>query len=252
MLVLNGVCKMRRLAGGDRLEVLKGLAFRARAGRPACLLGPSGCGKSTILRLINRLEDPDAGTILVGGRDVREVPVLQLRRQVGLVLQKPFLFAGTVYENAVAAHRYAGRTLPDHDDPALARLMDLVRLGDGLLKRRSTELSVGQQQRVAIVRALLPGPRLLLMDEPTAALDVRTADELMGMLGDLIEETGPTVLAATHDLAAARRMGGLVLFVDGGRVVEEGAAADLLDHPRSAELRNFLMMAEDDGAAGGA
>ena len=251
MLQVESIVKSRTLAGGETIRVLSGVSFSVAAGRVACILGPSGGGKSTMLRLVNRLEDPDEGRIALEGTDVREIPVLDLRRRVGFVPQKSTLFEGTVYENVIAAYAYAKKTPPAQDDERLGRLMDLVRLERSILARRSRELSGGQQQRVSVIRTLLPGPQILLMDEPTASLDPRTADQFVGELRALLAETQTTVLIATHDLAAARRIADDVLFLDGGRIVEQGETRSLLDDPRTGELRAFLQVAEREAGAPG-
>ena len=193
--------------------VLHDLSARVAEGA-TCVAGPSGSGKSTLLRLLNRLADPESGRVLYRGRDVRELDVLGLRREVCLVPQLPALLEGTVAENVVFGARLAGR-------PAdVERALDLAGLAAGFADRAADRLSVGEQQRVMLARALALRPAVLLLDEPTSALDADTRDAVEATLLELRERLSLSYVLVTHDLAQAERLADSVLRLEGGRAVE--------------------------------
>ena len=179
--------------------VLRELTLAIDAGA-TCVAGPSGAGKSTLLRLLNRLADPDDGRVLYRGRDVREVDVLALRREVCLVPQLPALAEGTVADNVCLGPRLAGRPC-DVD-----RALELAGLGAGFAERDAERLSVGEQQRVMLARALALEPAVLLLDEPTSALDHDTRDAVEATLLELRERLHLSYVLVTHDPAQAERM----------------------------------------------
>jgi putative ABC transport system ATP-binding protein len=172
------------------------------------VVGPSGIGKSTLLRLLNRLADPAAGIVRYRGRDVRELDVLALRREVALVPQLPALLEGTVTDNLLYAPRLAG--IPA-DVPASLRLAGL---DPGFASRPAERLSVGEAQRVMLARALAMRPSVLLLDEPTAALDESTKAAIESTLRDLRADAGLSLVLVTHDLAQAERLTDRVLTLD--------------------------------------
>ena len=185
------------------------------------LVGPSGSGKSSLLRLANRLEEPDSGVVRVLGDDVRDRDPLALRRQVGMVFQRPTPFAGTVRDNLLAA-------APDAETAELADALRRAGLDDGFLDRAATQLSGGESQRMCLARALAAGPRVLLMDEPTSALDA-DATTIVERTGRALADAGVPLLWVTHDLAQAARIADHVICLDDGRVVGAGRPEDLLD-----------------------
>lgn len=176
------------------------------------LVGPSGAGKSTLLRLLNRLADPDSGTIHYRGRDIRDYDVLALRREVALVPQLPALLPGSVAENVSYGPGLCGRGCD------LDRALALAGLDGTFAERSAQQLSVGEQQRVMLARALALEPVVLLLDEPTAALDERSRDAVERTLLDLRARVSAALIVVTHDQAQARRLGERVLVLDGGRV----------------------------------
>ena len=206
-----------------------------RAGRPvlagvsaalpdgaSCLAGPSGSGKSTVLRLLNRLADPDAGRVLYRGADLRGREPRALRREVALVPQLPALTEGSVAGNVRFAARFAGV------QPEVERLLELAGLEPGYAERDAGRLSVGEQQRVMLARALALEPRVLLLDEPTAALDAAARDAIEATLGELRERLGVALVLVTHDLAQAARLAQWVVRIEAGRAVAQGPAEELL------------------------
>jgi putative ABC transport system ATP-binding protein len=201
--------------------VLDGLSARLPEGA-SCLAGPSGSGKSTLLRLLNRLQDPDEGTVLYRGEDVRGRDVLELRREVCLVPQLPALVPGTVGDNVRFACQLA------HREPDLERALDLGGLDSSYVERDAARLSVGEQQRVMLARALAIEPRVLLLDEPTSALDQTARDVVEATLHHLRERVDISLVLVTHDLAQARRMASWVVRVEDGRAIAQGPTAEHL------------------------
>lgn len=240
MVRLEKVSVHRSNRDGPAVDILRAISFTARSGELTVIIGPSGGGKSSLIRLINRLAEASAGTISVGGVDIEAVDPLQLRRSVALVPQKPFMFEGTVLANLQRSFLYSHEPPPDRDSAEVRRALELARLEPDLLERDARSLSVGQQQRVSLARVLITRPKVLLLDEPTSALDRRTADALAGTLLDICRSQGLTVILVTHDLRLAQRVADYCVYLEGGRILEEGRAADLLARPATVELRRFL------------
>lgn len=201
--------------------VLRGLSARIPAGA-TCLAGPSGSGKSTVLRLLDRLADPDSGTVRYLGRDLRERDPLALRREVGLVPQLPALLEGTVADNLRFAAGLADR------EPETGRLLELAGLDGGFAERDAARLSVGEQQRVMLARALALEPATLLLDEPTSALDAAATGAIEETLAELRERLDLSLVLVTHDLGQARRMSDWLVRIEAGRAAGEGPTAELL------------------------
>ncbi|MCX5499589.1 amino acid ABC transporter ATP-binding protein [Streptomyces sp. NBC_00053] len=233
------------------VEVLRGIDLSVRTGEVTVVLGPSGSGKSTLLRTINHLEKVDRGWISVDGtlvgyrRDgdkLYELPereVLRRRTRIGFVFQNFNLFPHlTVLENLVEAPVAAlGR--PKKEAVAAAeKLLARVGLADRATAY-SRQLSGGQQQRVAIARALALEPKLLLFDEPTSALDPELVGEVLDVIKDLALQ-GTTMIVVTHEIGFAREVADTVVFMDEGRIVEQGAPGDVLDRPAHERTRAFL------------
>jgi osmoprotectant transport system ATP-binding protein len=193
------------------------------AGQFVALVGPSGSGKTTLLKSINRLVEPDAGTIRIGGRDVRDVPADRLRHAIGYVIQSIGLFPHMkVAENINIVHRLTGS-----DEDRTAELLALVALPAELAERYPRSLSGGQQQRVGVARALAARPKLMLMDEPFGALDPVTRDALGRAYRDLHDRLGLTTLMVTHDVAEALLLADRVVVLIDGRVRADAAPAEL-------------------------
>jgi putative ABC transport system ATP-binding protein len=203
-------CDRVRFRRGGKL-VLDGLTFGIGEGA-TCVAGPSGAGKSTLLRLLNRLADPEDGTVGYRGRDVRDYDVLALRREVGLVPQLPALLDGTVAMNVGFGARLAGRPVD------VGGALELAGLDRGFTDRAAGRLSVGEQQRVMLARALALEPRVLLLDEPTSALDERSKAAVEATLLDLRERLSLSFVFVTHELAQAERLADRVIWLENGRL----------------------------------
>ncbi|HLM31603.1 MAG TPA: ATP-binding cassette domain-containing protein [Solirubrobacterales bacterium] len=213
---LDGVWLSR---GGE--TVLRGVDASVPVGA-TCIAGPSGSGKSTILRLLDRLADPDSGEVRYRGEDVRERDPLELRREVCLVPQLPALLDGTVEDNIRFAAGCGGR------DPDVPGLLALAGLGAGFAARDGARLSVGEQQRAMLARALALEPRVLLLDEPTSALDPDATAAIEATLAGLRERLEISLVLVTHDLGQARRMSEWLVRIDRGTSVAEGPTDELL------------------------
>ncbi|MBX3194546.1 MAG: amino acid ABC transporter ATP-binding protein [Microbacteriaceae bacterium] len=229
-----------RKSYGDR-TVLDGISLDLAAHEVVALIGASGSGKSTLLRCLTLLERIDDGRIVLGGADISDprVDADAVRARFGVVFQHYNLFPHlTVLDNVTLGlrkvHRMPRRTAEERG----LTLLERIGLAD-LARRHPDQLSGGQQQRVAIVRAIAPDPEVLLFDEITSALDPELVGEVLGLVRELGSE-GATILMATHEMAFARDVAHRVLFLDAGRIVEEGPPAQLFGAPREERTREFL------------
>ena len=234
-----------------RLEVLRGIDIDVASGQTVAVLGPSGSGKSTLVRCINHLEAIQDGTIQVGGTRITPAgletgdkrlgnrDIAKFRTNVGMVFQAFNLFPHlTVMGNIIEAPiQVLGWPRKDAIEKATA-LLDKVNLLDKA-KIYPAFLSGGQQQRVAIVRALVMDPKVMLFDEPTSALDPELTGEVLKVIGELAIR-GRTSIIVTHELGFAREVADKIVFMDAGKVVEEGSPADVLDNPKTDRTRAFI------------
>lgn len=210
------VCLTRVRPDGTAVVILDDVSFAIPGGARVVVVGPSGAGKTSLLRLINRLDDVDSGTIRLDGADIQSMDAPQLRRAVGIVFQQPRLFDATVLENLNRPLELAGRpAMGAAEGVAALRRMDLP---GSILESHARELSVGQQQRVAIARALVLEPEVLLLDEPTSALDERSAAIILQLLVDLNGSDELTMIMVTHTADHARSFGGMALALRNGEV----------------------------------
>jgi ABC-type polar amino acid transport system ATPase subunit len=222
------------------LHVLKGVSLDVTRGEVVVIIGPSGSGKSTLLRCLNYLEPVQGGEIWIDGvRLDRHKNIREIRAEVGMVFQSFNLFPHlTVLRNVMLAPRIV-RKRPDAEvrDEALA-LLAKVGLKDKT-EAYPNQLSGGQQQRVAIARALAMRPKLMLFDEVTSALDPELVREVLDVMKQLARD-GMTMLVVTHEMGFAREVAHRVVFMDEGRIVEQGSAAEVFDRPQHARTREFL------------
>ena len=207
---------------GSVCRVLDGIDFEVGSGERFAVLGPSGAGKSTLLRMLNRLQEPTGGRIFLGEAEIGEIDVVELRRRCAMVLQQPVPLPGTVEDNLLVGPRLRGYDLGEARR-RIPELLERVRLDRNLRCRPAAVLSVGQQQRVALARALMNDPEILLLDEPTAALDPGTAAAVLDLVVALNRELGLTTVVATHDFTGARRLAVRAAVIIGGRLAAMGA-----------------------------
>ena len=221
------------------LDVLKGIDIDIYRGDVVCLIGPSGCGKSTFLRCLNRLEIPTSGSIKFEGVEVDDSHIDAVRQKMGMVFQHFNLFPHlTVKQNL----ELAPTLLKLKDKEAISAKADELLARVGLADKANVypkSLSGGQQQRIAIARALAMDPDVILFDEPTSALDPEMVGEVLELMKELAH-TGITMLVVTHEMGFAREVGSRVLFMDAGKIAEQGTPADVFDHPQSPRLQDFL------------
>ncbi len=232
-------------------RVLQKTTLGVTSGEILSVVGPSGSGKSTLLRLFNRLLEPDSGQITLSGMNIRSFPPSVLRAQIPLVAQKPYLFAGTVKDNLLASARLRRVASPDLQSPEMKKLLELCRVEQSWLDRDARKLSVGQQQRICLMRALVGPCQALLLDEPTSALDRRTAAQMAQTFRLLANERGLAIILVTHDLQIAELCADRVALMVDGSVIETGPAAQVLHDPETEVARQFLSSAlavNGDGA----
>ncbi len=225
---------------GER-EVLRGVDLTVRAGEVVCIIGPSGSGKSTLLRCVNQLEDATSGSVRVLDTEINDpdVDIDAVRTRVGMVFQSFNLFTHqSVLENCTVAQRKVLKRSKAEAESIARDNLARVGLADRA-GAHPAQLSGGQQQRVAIARALSMDPALMLFDEPTSALDPELVGDVLTVMRKLAEG-GMTMLVVTHEMAFARDVADRVIFIDGGVVVEEGPAADVIGDPQHERTRAFL------------
>jgi putative ABC transport system ATP-binding protein len=193
-------------------------------GEVLAVVGPSGAGKSSFLRLLNRLDEPSGGTVLLDGRDYREMPPRELRRRVGMVMQTAYLFAGTVAANIAFGPRQNSRMLSPEQ---IAALLDRVGLPD-FQERDVSVLSGGEAQRVSLARALANSPEVLLLDEPTSALDDASERAIEELVLGVIRERRMAAVIVTHDTAQAHRIADRTMILEAGRLARIGPTQKVL------------------------
>jgi len=223
------------------LEVLKGIDLAVAEHEVVCLIGASGSGKSTLLRCINLIEPIDAGRVVVEGEEISApgVDVDRIRRRIGIVYQSFNLFPHmSVLDNVTLAPRRVLRLPPVEAEEAATKLLERFGLADKRLDYPD-RLSGGQQQRVAIVRALAMQPDLLLLDEITSALDPELIAEVLNVIRELAAD-GMTMVIATHEMGFARDIASRIVFLDEGRILEEGPPERIFREPRETRTREFL------------
>ncbi|MBQ9923086.1 MAG: amino acid ABC transporter ATP-binding protein [Clostridia bacterium] len=223
------------------LRVLNGVSIQVHQGEALAIIGPSGGGKSTFLRCLNLLEAPDGGDVIFEGQKINQkgTDVDKYRQKMGMVFQHFNVFPHmTVQENITLAPTLLKKKTPAEADEKALYLLERI----GLLDKKDEyprKLSGGQKQRLAIVRALAMEPDVMLFDEPTSALDPEMVGEVLDLIRALVEG-GMTSVIVTHEMGFAREVSDRILFMSEGQIVEQGAPAQLLDHPRQKRTQDFL------------
>ena len=225
---------------GDHL-VLDDISEHIYPGDKVVIIGPSGSGKSTFLRSLNLLEEPSAGTIVFDGVEITspKTDIDKVRRQMGMVFQHFNLFPNmTIQKNITLAPVRTGLMTQAEADEKAMQLLARV----GLTEKAGAypnQLSGGQKQRIAIVRALAMNPKVMLFDEPTSALDPEMVGEVLTVMKELAAD-GMTMVVVTHEMGFAREVGNRILFMDGGKIVEQGTPDAVFNHPQNPRLQDFL------------
>ena len=225
---------------GDHL-VLDDISEHIYPGDKVVIIGPSGSGKSTFLRSLNLLEEPSAGTIVFDGVEITspKTDIDKVRRQMGMVFQHFNLFPNmTIKKNITLAPVRTGLMSQAEADEKAMQLLRRVGLEEKA-DAYPNQLSGGQKQRIAIVRALAMNPKVMLFDEPTSALDPEMVGEVLAVMKELAAD-GMTMVVVTHEMGFAREVGNRILFMDGGKIVEQGSPDAVFGNPQNPRLRDFL------------
>ncbi len=229
----------------DNMHVLKGINLKVNDGEVVVLVGASGSGKSTFLRCLNLLAAPTSGSVLIDGVDITDpsVDLNQIRRKVGMVFQSFNLFENmTVIENIKLAPKKLLHTSDAAAEKEARQLLKRV----GLLDKADMMpkyLSGGQKQRIAIARALAMHPEAVLFDEPTSALDPEMIGEVLDVIRDLAKD-GLTMVIVTHEMSFAREVGTRMIFLDRGKIIEDGTPKQVMDHPKTERAARFFAVAK--------
>ena len=223
----------------DGVEVLKGVDLTIHKGDVVCLVGPSGCGKSTFLRCLNRLEEPDAGTVTLEGQEITDRDIDAMRARMGMVFQHLNLFPHlTVRRNITLAPVHLKRMTQAEADAKAMELLERIGLADKA-DAYPNMLSGGQKQRIAIVRALAMNPEVLLFDEPTSALDPEMVGEVLELMKELARG-GMTMVCVTHEMGFAREVANRIIFIDEGVGKVDKPPKEFFDNPENERLKAFL------------
>ena len=223
MSVVLRASHLGRVVGDKRL--VDDATFDATRGNILAIAGPSGAGKSSLLRLLNRLDEPTSGTVFIEDTDYRTMPPRELRRQVGMVTQRPFLFPGTVAGNLRFGPAQRGELLPDSRVDELLARVALRGYGD----RDVANLSGGEMQRVSLARTLANTPLVLLLDEPTSALDDVAKGEVESLIRSIVSDEKVGCVMVTHDLTQAVRLADRALLMEAGRIIRAGTVSEVLN-----------------------
>lgn len=231
------VKNLRKSFGNNK--VLNGINFELKEGERVVVLGPSGSGKSTFLRCINWMEEPTAGEIYFNGKLLTEKNIRKIRRNIGMVFQHFNLINNlTVMENLILAPVKLKIMKRDAAEKRAKELLKHI----GLTNKANSfpaSLSGGQKQRVAIIRAMMLSPEVLLFDEPTSALDPESIGDVLSLIRELAER-GMTIIIVTHEMSFAKEIATRLVFIDKGKIIEEGTPSEFFEHPKTPRVQEFL------------
>lgn len=235
------VIDLQKYFAGGKVKAIDGISTDIYKGEVVVIIGPSGSGKSTFLRCINLLEEPTGGKVLFEGTNLLDpkVNINKLREKMGMVFQHFNLFPHmTILKNmTIAPIKLQGNNQAEAEKIAMT-LLERVGLADRA-NAYPSQLSGGQKQRIAIVRALCMQPNVMLFDEPTSALDPEMVGEVLEVMKDLAKDN-MTMAVVTHEMGFAKEVASRVIFIDGGKIIEEGSPAEIFENPKSERLKNFL------------
>ena len=224
-----------------KTPVLKDLNFTIPDGQFVVLIGPSGCGKTTTMKMINRLLEPDSGTIRIDGQDIHSQDKVELRRHIGYVIQQIGLFPNMTVAQNICVVPNLLKYSKEACDKIVHELLELVNLPyEQYAHKYPSEMSGGQQQRIGILRALAASPPIVLMDEPFSALDPMTRRTLQQEVRSLQQKLNKTFVFVTHDMAEALDLADVIIFMDHGRIVQMAPPEEMLSHPASGQIQDFL------------
>ncbi|AXN36943.1 betaine/proline/choline family ABC transporter ATP-binding protein [Peribacillus butanolivorans] len=236
MLKIENVSKVYK--GGKK--AVKNITLDIKKGEFICFIGPSGCGKTTTMKMINRLIEPSEGKILINGENIMEKDPVELRRQIGYVIQQIGLFPHmTILENITLVPKLLKWSDQEKKERAL-ELLQLVDMGPEYLERYPYELSGGQQQRIGVLRALASNPPLILMDEPFGALDPITRDALQEEFKNLQRTLNKTIVFVTHDMDEAIKLADRIVILKAGEIVQVGTPDEILRNPANEFVEEFI------------
>ncbi len=239
----NAIIRMEQVSKWyGHFQVLRDINLEIGTGERIVICGPSGSGKSTLIRCINRLEEHQAGRIIVNGIELSSnlKNIELIRREVGMVFQHFNLFPHlTVMENLTLGPIWVLKKSRAEAEAEAMKYLERVRIPEQRDKYPG-QLSGGQQQRVAIARALCMNPRIMLFDEPTSALDPEMVKEVLDVMVELAEESGMTMLCVTHEMGFARKVADRILFMDRGEIIEQNTPEEFFANPRNERTRLFL------------
>lgn len=222
-----------------KTPILKDLTFTIPDGQFVVLIGPSGCGKTTTMKMINRLLEPDNGTILIDGQDIHSQDKVTLRRHIGYVIQQIGLFPNmTVAQNICVVPKLLKYDKAKCDE-IVQDLLKMVGM-EAYADKYPSELSGGQQQRIGVLRALAASPPIVLMDEPFSALDPMTREILQDEVKNIQQKLGKTIVFVSHDMGEALKLADIIIFIEAGQIVQMASPEEMLEHPANDLVRNFL------------
>ncbi len=239
--VLIKVHDLKKYYKGEEIKALDGIDLEIYSGEVVVIIGPSGSGKSTFLRSLNLLEVPTSGEIYLDGINIadKSVNINRHRQKMGMVFQHFNLFPHkTIIENMTLAPQKLLKLSKNEAEERAMGLLTKVGLADRA-EAYPSQLSGGQKQRIAIVRALCMMPEVMLFDEPTSALDPEMVGEVLDLMRTLAKE-GMTMAVVTHEMGFAREVANRIIFMDGGKIVEQGTPEEIFEHPKSPRLKDFL------------
>jgi len=231
--IVNLVKKFNNAIALDNINI------DVKKGDRIVIIGPSGCGKSTLLRCINGLEIPTSGEIIYNGKNIKDFNQNIIRQKIGMVFQKFNLFNHiTVKENITLAPIKLKLLTKEKAEDKAVKLLYFIKLSDKI-DQYPSKLSGGEQQRVAIIRSLMLSPELLLFDEPTSALDPEMINEVLELMKNIADD-GMTMIVVSHEMNFARAFANKVIFMNDGKIIEEGTPNEIFDNPKSERLKSFL------------
>ena len=231
--------------------VLDGISFTVEEGEFITILGSSGCGKTTMIKMINRLYEPDSGDIFLFGKNIRDENPVELRRKIGYVIQQVGLFPHMTVAANIATIPKILKWDKQRINGETDRMLRLVQLDPGEFKSRyPAQLSGGQQQRVGLARALIANPRIMLLDEPFGAIDAINREILQNELKAIHQASKRTYLFVTHDIREALKLGTKVIIMNGGRILQYDTPENILRSPADGFVENLLKTADLKGGEG--